>query len=460
VTWKQHWQREGGGQELLRVAVPLILSSSFLTLQLTIDRAMLSQASSDTVAAAIPAALLYWTPLTLLQNIAGYATTFVAQYTGAGRHQRVGPAVWQALHFSLVAGIAFLAFIPLADQLVALGGHTAAIQALEATYFRCLCFAALPALVVAATNSFFSGRGETWVVLLNDAVGLAVNVVLLYGLVFGHWGLPSLGIAGAGWATVAGSTTSALLALTLFLRPKYRSEFATANWHFEGELFRRLLRFGFPNGLQWMLDALAFTFFLFLVGRLGDVELAATNIAFSINMVGLLPMLGMGQAVGVLVGQRLGQDRPSVAARSAWTGFWLATVYIGAVAVLYVVTPEALLYFFRSDHDAKAEPVARLVPVLLCYAAVYSLFDSMNIVFSFALRGAGDTRFVTVVALSLAWPCMVLPTWAAWYYHWEAPLYWAWGFASFYIIAEGVVFLSRFCAGKWKSMRVIEAAPG
>src|SRR5207237_1351120 len=51
-------------------------------------------------------------------------------------------------------------------------------------------------------------------------------------------------------------------------------------------------------------------------------------------------------------------------------------------------------------------------------------------------------------------------TWAAWYYRWEAPLYWAWGFASFYIIAEGVVFLSRFCAGKWKSMRVIEAAPG
>ena len=92
MTWKQRWQQEGGGRELLRLAVPLILSSSFMTLQIVIDRALLSRASSDAVAASMPAALLYWTPLTLLQNIANYATTFVAQYTGAGRRQRVGRA--------------------------------------------------------------------------------------------------------------------------------------------------------------------------------------------------------------------------------------------------------------------------------------------------------------------------------------------------------------------------------
>jgi MATE family multidrug resistance protein len=457
VTWTERWNQEGGGRELLRVAIPLILSSSFLTLQVTIDRALLSQWSSDAVAAAIPAALLYLTPFFLLQNIANYATVFVAQYTGAGRRQRVGPAVWQALYFSLAAGIAFLGLVPLADRLVALMDHSPAIQALEATYFRCLCFAALPALVVASANSFFSGRGETWVVLLIDGVGLAVNAPLAYGLISGHGGLPEWGMAGAGWATVAGSTTSAVLALFLLLRRKYRSEYALWNWKFEGALFRRLLRFGFPNGLQWMLDLLAFTFFLILVGQLGDVKLAATNIAFSINTVGLLPMLGMGQAVGVLVGQHLGQDRPDLAARSTWTGFWLASVYITTVAVLYLLIPDALFYFFRSARDAKTAQVAQLVPVLLCFAAAYSVFDGLNIVFSFALRGAGDTRFVTIVALGLAWPCMVLPTWAAVYYQWEGSLYWAWGFASFYIIAEGVTFLGRFCAGKWKSMRVIEA---
>jgi MATE family multidrug resistance protein len=456
VTWTQRWDQEGGGREVTRLAIPLILSSSFLTLQVTIDRALLSQASSDAVAAAMPAALVYWTVLTLLQNIANYATTFVAQYTGAGRKERVGPAVWQSFYFSVVAGIAFLGLLPFAGPLMALGQHSAAIQELEVVYFRCLCYAALPALLVASANSFFAGRGDSWSVLINDAVGMAVNAVLAYGLIFGHWGLPALGIEGAGWATVIGSSTSAVVSVALFFRKKYRQEFATWNWKFEGALFRRMMRFGFPNGLQWMLDCLAFLVFVFLVGRMGDVQLAATNIAFSINMVALLPMLGMGQAVGILVGQRLGRNQPALAERSTWTGFWLATSYIGTVALLYVVIPDVFVYFFRSDQDPKSAQAALLVPTLLVFAAIYSAFDSLNIIFSFALRGAGDTKFVTLVALSLAWPLMVIPTWAAWYFGWG--LLWAWSFASAYIIAEGITFLYRFRVGKWKSMRVIEKA--
>jgi MATE family multidrug resistance protein len=80
----------------------------------------------------------------------------------------------------------------------------------------------------------------------------------------------------------------------------------------------------------------------------------------------------------------------------------------------------------------------------------------MNAIFSFALRGAGDTRFVSAVSVALAWPVMVAPAWAAWYFGWG--LYWAFGFASAYVIALGLMFLARFRQGKWKTMRVIEAA--
>jgi MATE family multidrug resistance protein len=95
-----------------------------------------------------------------------------------------------------------------------------------------------------------------------------------------------------------------------------------------------------------------------------------------------------------------------------------------------------------------------LVPVLLRFVAVYSLFDSMNLVFSFALKGAGDTRYVTLVSLLLAWPLMVLPTWAALEYSWG--LLAAWSFASTYVIVQALLFWLRFVGGKWRSMRVIE----
>jgi MATE family, multidrug efflux pump len=455
LTWKHYWQREGGGQEVLQLAWPLILSNSFLTLQLIIDRVFLSQASSEAIAASMPAAFLYWTAMSLLQNTANYATTFVAQYTGAGRQKRVGPSVWQAYYFAAAAGLVFLLLIPLASTFVAMGGHSSEVQSLETTYFQVLCFAALPALIVQATNSFFAGRGESRIVLVIDGIGMAVNAILAYGLILGHFGLPELGIAGAGLATVIGSSTSAVVALMLFFQRKYREQFDTlAGWRFDPELFRRLMRFGLPNGIQWMLEALAFTVFLFLVGRIGDIELAATNIAFSVNMLAVLPMLGIGQAVAILVGQRLGQDNPDLAERSTWTGFTLAWVYMSAVAALYALAPGLFLYFFHSDRDAKSVLVAGLVPILLRYVAVYSLFDSLNLTFSFGLRGAGDTRFVTIVSLGLAWPLMVVPTWAAWYYHWG--LYWAWAFASLYIIVIGFIYLFRFRTGIWKSMRVIE----
>jgi MATE family multidrug resistance protein len=212
-----------------------------------------------------------------------------------------------------------------------------------------------------------------------------------------------------------------------------------------------------PNGIGVALDALAFTVFLAMIGRLGEVELAATSITGTLNLLALLPMMGVGQAVEVLVGQRLGEDRPDEAARSAWTGAIVSFGFTLLVAVAYVLIPETLTIPFRSRTDVtRWAEVREVVPVLLRFVAVYCLFDSLNMVFSFALRGAGDTRFVTAVATALAWPIMVLPTWASWYYGWG--LYWAWGFASAFVILLALAFLLRFMQGKWRTMRVIETA--
>ena len=459
----------GGSRELLKLALPLILSQSFMTVQVTIDRILLSRHNPDEVAASFPALMLFWLPFGFLQGTAGYVSTFVAQYTGAGRRHRVGPAVWQGIYFALFGGLLFLQMIPRGPYLVALGGHPPELQSLELLYLKYLTFAALPMALIAAVNGFFSGRGDTWTVLGIDAVGTMVNALLALVLIFGKLGFSEMGIEGAGIATLTGSWVSALFGLALLSRRKYREEYGTlSGWRLEGELFGRLLKYGGPNGIQMFLDVLAFTLFTFLVGRLGAAEMGATSVTITFNMVAFLPMIGLGQAVCILVGQRLGENKPELAERSTITGFRWMFGYILLVAITYISIPHLLLSAFASERDPeKFAAVAAIVPNLLICVAIYSLADSMNLSYSFALRGAGDTRFVTWLTFTFAWPLMVIPTYlvvtfredlAEQFPRMGDPVYWAWGFATIHIIAMSFCFWLRFRTGKWKKMRVIEPA--
>ncbi len=450
----------GGSRELLTLALPLVVSQSFMTVQIFLDTILLSWHDTRELAASFAAVMWFWLPFAMLQVTAGYASTFVAQYTGAGRPKRVGPAVWQGVYFAIFAGLLFLLMVPAAPFLISLGGHTPGLQVLEVTYLRCLSFAALPMLVMAAVNGFFSGRGQTWTVLGIEAAGTAVNVLLAQLLIFGRFGLPEMGIAGAGWATVAGSWTSALLALALMLLPRYREEFDTLRgWRLESELFRRLMKYGGPAGMQAFLDVLVFHVFVQLVGRLGEAAAGATTLTVRLNMVAFLPMMGMGQAVCILVGQRLGGDRPDLAERSVYTGLKWVFGYMSLVAAMYVLIPRQLVSVFEGEGDPESfAALAAMVPALLACAALYSLADSVNVTFSFALRGAGDTRFVTLLTFALAWPIMVVPTYVL--VREGGSILWAWIFASAYILAMAVCFLWRFRSGKWKTMRVIEPEVG
>jgi MATE family multidrug resistance protein len=446
----------GGSRELLSLAAPLIVSQSFMTVQIFVDTVLLSWYDPRAMAASFPAVMWFWLPFGLLQVTAGYTSTFVAQYTGAGRPHRVGPAVWQGIYFAVLAGLAMLLLVPAAPFLIAAGGHTDALQSLEVSYLRCLAFAALPMLLMAAINGFFSGRGQTWTVLGIEAFGTAVNVALAFILIFGRLGFAEGGIAGAGWATVIGSWASALLAVALLLRRPYRERFNTASgWRLERELFYRLMKYGGPAGTQVFLDVLVFNLFVQMVGRLGEAAMGATTLTVRLNMIAFLPMMGLGQAVCILVGQRLGADRPDLAEKSAYTGLKWVFGYMCAVAAVYLALPGLLVSVFEGGRDPEDfAAVAAIVPRLLVCVAAYSVVDSVNVTFSFALRGAGDTRFVTMATFCLAWPIMVLPTFLV--VRAGGSVYWAWWFATAHIFAMAGCFYLRFRSGKWKTMRVIE----
>lgn len=448
----------GSSWELWRVAAPLVVSSSFFTIQMTIDRLMLSHQSSAAIAAAMTGAVWYWTPMALLQYTAMYTATFVAQYYGAGRYDRVGPAVWQGIYFSLLAGLSFLLLIPAMGPFVQWIGHESEVQELERQYLECLSFATLPFLLVATINSFFSGRGETWRVMVTDGAGAVTAVALCYAWINGKWGFPELGIRGAGWAVVVGNWVAVAVGFIMMMQRRYRQQFQVLRgWRPDFDLLRRMMRYGLPNGLQYGVEALAFSLFLVLVGWLDTASLSATSIVFTVNAAALVPMLGLGQAVSVLVGQRLGADRPDWAARTVRTALVWCLLYTAAAAFVFLAFPAWLGRQFGDPNPSVWQQVEPLIPVLLRFVCVYCLFESVSVILSSALRGAGDTRFVSAATLVLSWSVMVVPSIVG--YHFGGGLNMMWTFATAYLVVLSVVFSWRYRQGRWKSMRVIERAP-
>jgi len=195
---------------------------------------------------------------------------------------------------------------------------------------------------------------------------------------------------------------------------------------------------------------------MILVGRMGTPQLSATSIAFTINAAALIPMLGLGQAVSVLVGQRLGQNRPEIAAKTARRGVGWCLLYTAIVATVFVAFPGLLAEQFADPDSSRWARIAPLIPMLLKFVAVYCMFESVSLILSSALRGAGDTRFVSAVTLVFSWLIMVVPTLLLWR---TGGLTVVWSLATAYVTLLSLVFIWRFRQGKWKSMRVIETAP-
>jgi MATE family multidrug resistance protein len=457
VVPRPFWRGEGGAGEVLRLAYPLILSQMSFTIQVFVDRLFLTWYSAEAVAGAVTALFVVWAVIGLCIGTGEYVTTFVAQYLGAGRSERIGAAVWQGIYFAGCAGLVTAALIPLAGPVFALAGHSEELRVHEVVYARILLGGGFPIVLMATLASFFAGRGQTLVILVVNVLATVVNGVLDYLWIFGHAGFPRLGVAGAGYATIASQAFGAAVYLGVILHARHRARYGTlSGWRFDRDLFGRLLRFGLPAGLQFSMEIFAFALFMVIVGRLGTAPLAASGIAFNLNMIVFMPMLGFGLAVSSLVGRYLGSDRPHLAERATWSALWMCLVYMVACSALYLSAPELLLAPYAAGGETGAfRDVAAIAGVLLRFVAFYSLFDMMNVLFAAALKGAGDTTYPVVATIVLAWGVMLLPTYLL-CVRGDGGVYAAWTAATAYIFCVGVLMYRRFRRGRWRSMRVIE----
>ncbi len=451
----------GGYREVWRVAAPIIVSMASFTVMQFIDRIFLAQHGSVSLRAALPAGMLALTMTMFFQSLAGYAGTFVAQYHGAGQKTECARSTAQGIWLGLLTWPVCIALIPMGYWILEWAGHPADVLEAEKAYMGILMAGGGFWALTNAVSGFFSGRGDTRTPMVASVIANMANIVLDYALIFGNWGFPAWGIAGAAVATVASSAIGLVIVLALYLRRRFRKEYGTwrNGWRLDWARMKPLLRFGTPAALQTLQDVGAFAFFVVLLGRLPEAEMAASNIAFSINNVAFMPLLGMGMAATILVGQYQGARDPETAQRAGMAAMKLAWAYMGVVALTFLLMPRVYFSLFTGETEGMV-PLGDVMGTgrrLLVMMAFWGMLDAINLVLGGALRGAGDTRFVLMATTLTTWLVwipgeLVILLWL------DAGLIAAWLWMTVFVFLLAGIFWLRFQRGRWKSIEMI--SPG
>jgi MATE family multidrug resistance protein len=240
-----------------------------------------------------------------------------------------------------------------------------------------------------------------WAALCAQVVNVAAN----YVLIFGKFGFPAMGIAGAAWGTLIGIVVGAVIRMAMFLGGDINSEFKSRQMaRLDFGRMCDLLKVGVPAGFELMLNvALWGTVLFWLVGGFGREAMAATSAVLACTNVSVMPIVGVKIALGAAVGKAIGAGRKEAAVKQTQVCLKVALVYVGLIGVCFLVFREAIMMFWSSD-DKVIETGAKI----LVLAVVYQIFQAVRAVYSGLLRGAGDTLWPATVSALAAVVILVL----------------------------------------------------
>lgn len=445
----------GGLREMLTVALPMVVSQACETILIFTDRLFLSRLGSIPMSAAMAGGLSSFMLMTFFIGLIGYSTALVAQYLGAGRKDRCALVVAQGVWLAALATPPILAARPLAHRFFAFMGVSAEQLAQQQLYFDILLYGTPLVLLRTCLSGFFSGIGHTRIVMFSALTAMIVNVAANYVLIFGHLGIPPLGIRGAAYGTLVGSLCGLLVLLAAFLRGSNRREYqVAAAVRYDREVMNKLLRYGSPSGAELFLNLLAFTAVVLIFHGHGPVTATAITIVFNWDLVSFVPLLGIQIGVVSLVGRYMGAGCPEIAERATRSGLKMALVYSTMILLLFVALPAQLVAVFEPRHaDEIFAQAAPLAAGMLQLASLYVLADAMMVVFSGTLRGAGDTLWAMGLSVGLHW--ILVPVLLLCLKVFVLPPQTAWLALVAFFLAFSWFFYWRYRSGRWKTLAVV-----
>ena len=435
-------------RELFRLSLPMVVSQGSFAVMVFTDRWFMSLIDATHIAAAMGGGVASYFCLSLFMGIITYANPLVAQYYGAGEVHKCPRVVTQGLLMALASVPLLLLAAWLGGHMFEFMGHDPAQVPLERTYFYILMGGSFFTLVKACLACYFSGIGRTKVVMIADVLGVTLNIPLSWALIFGHFGLPELGLAGAGLGTVIACLFAIGIFLMFYLNGEHQRQFHVAgSLRFDRGIIRRYLRLGTPSGLENFMNTATFNLFLLMFQSYGVVQGAAMAIVFNWDMLSFIPMIGLNIGVMSLIGRFVGAADMARANQVISSGFILAFGYSGVLVLLFLVFRMELVDVFRTP-DASFEAIRILAGQMMIGLTTYMLADATILISGGALRGAGDTRWIMVTSISVHWAMLVVQYFVIVVFAWGPLASW-WVFVVM-LLTLALLYLRRLLGDRWR----------
>lgn len=435
-------------RRLLVIALPMVVSQGTFAVMIFTDRYFMSQIDPTHMAAALGGGVAAYFSFCFFSGLLSYGNAMAAQYLGAGEPHKCPRVVTQGWMLTVLATPLLVLVTVLVADIFAAMDHDPAQVALEREYFLLLMMGSVVILAKVCISSYFAGIGRTHVVMLCDVCGLLLNVPLCYAMVFGHFGLPALGIVGAGISTIIATAFALLLFLVFYLRREHRRRFAVMmSFRYDAGIMRRFLRLGTPSGMELFLNVAAFNLFLLMFQSYGVAQGAAAAIVFNWDILSFVPMVGLNIGLISMIGRSVGAGDLARANETITAGFIIGLSYSALLATLYISYRFALVDVFAPP-SGDFTAIRDLAAFMMVGLSSYAMADAVIQVCGGVLRGAGDTRWVMLASVTLHWLMLVAQYLIIRVFEWGPRV--AWLTFVVMILAIALVFAGRLFSGIWR----------
>ena len=360
----------------------------FITSKLVVGRLGYEQLAAVGLASGITLEFL-----AVLMGLLSVVAVLVAQAEGSGEPDAAGQAGRQGMLLGLAIGIAGTLFILNLHRLLPWLGQDPRVVAYSEPYLHGLAFSVLPFLWFSVLRCFVSALGRANGVMVITVAGVLLHIPLTIGLVEGRFGLPPLGLAGAGWATsIAAWGMFAALLAQIFWTPALRSYGL-----FKGRLrinlrqCQDIISLGTPVGALVFLESALFAAVSILSGVLGADALAAYEILIAWVGISFVLALGLAEATMVRVAHGVGRGDPAGARLAGILGMASGIAFLIPLVAISIFYPELIIMQFLSAEDPGFARVSGIALGLFGIAALFQIFDGLQATAARALRGLRDT---------------------------------------------------------------------